>query len=206
MSMENRRLTHAPAAHACMVVRRPAAEAFRAFADPAVTSRFWYGKSSGPMVTGSELRWEWETYGTSADVRVHEVQKGRLIRFEWGNYGQPTKVELKFTPHTEQVTFVEVTETGSRARGTTPSAGSTTPSAASPPPVRDEGPARTRHRTQRRPRPPPGLTTTEPSLHPALTRVQEGWDPPISGGSSRFPVEERDPHGTDAAAAPDAGP
>ncbi|WP_331727860.1 hypothetical protein [Streptomyces sp. NBC_00158] len=54
--MENRRLTHAPAAHACMVVRRPAAEAFRAFADPAATSRFWYGKSRGPVVAGAELR------------------------------------------------------------------------------------------------------------------------------------------------------
>ncbi|MFE3186451.1 SRPBCC domain-containing protein [Streptomyces violascens] len=117
MSMENRHLTHAPAAYACMMVRRPAAEAFRAFADPAVTTRFWYSKSSGPMVTGAELRWEWETYGASADVRVQEVEEGRLIRFAWGNYAQLTAVELKFTPHTAQVTFVEATETGFQGSG-----------------------------------------------------------------------------------------
>ncbi|WP_172386800.1 SRPBCC family protein [Streptomyces sp. MNP-20] len=117
MSTENRHLTHAPAAYACMLVRSPAAEAFRAFADPDVTSRFWYSKSSGPMVAGAELRWEWETYGASADVRVREVQEGRLIRFEWGNYEQPTTVELKFTPRTAQATFVEATETGFQGSG-----------------------------------------------------------------------------------------
>ncbi|MFD7907663.1 SRPBCC family protein [Kitasatospora sp. NPDC059747] len=117
MSTENRQLTHAPAAYACMVVRKPATEAFQAFADPAVTSRFWFSKSSGPMVAGAEVRWEWETYGASADVRVQEVREGRLIRFEWGNYEQPTTVELTFTPRTAQATFVEATETGFRGSG-----------------------------------------------------------------------------------------
>ncbi|MFD8934957.1 SRPBCC domain-containing protein [Streptomyces sp. NPDC059578] len=110
--MESRDPAHGPAAYACMMMRRPAAEAFRAFADPAVTSRFWYSKSSGPIVTGADLRWEWETYGGSVDVRVQDVQEGRLIRFGWGIYGQPTTVEVTFTPQTPQVTFVEVTETG----------------------------------------------------------------------------------------------
>ncbi|MFD9791982.1 SRPBCC family protein [Streptomyces sp. NPDC059070] len=117
MSVENQHLTHAPAAYACMMVRAPAAEAFRAFADPTVTTRFWYSKSSGPMVTGAEVRWEWETYGASADVRVQEAEEGRLIRFEWGNYQQPTTVELKFSPRTEETTFVEVTETGFQGSG-----------------------------------------------------------------------------------------
>ncbi|MCP3801660.1 SRPBCC family protein [Allokutzneria sp. A3M-2-11 16] len=99
-------------ASACMIVRAPATKAFQAFADPAVTTRFWYSKSSGPMVSGATLRWEWETYGASAEVHVKEVDEGRLIRFEWGNYEQPTTVELKFTPRTADATFVEVTETG----------------------------------------------------------------------------------------------
>ncbi|MET8544834.1 SRPBCC family protein [Kitasatospora sp. NPDC004799] len=112
--MEKPHLAHAPAAYAyaCMIVRRPAEEAFRAFADPAVTSRFWYSRSSGPMVAGAELRWDWETYGASADVRVEEVREGRLIRFGWGNSGQPTTVELTFTPRTAGAVFVEATETG----------------------------------------------------------------------------------------------
>ncbi|WP_093864616.1 SRPBCC family protein [Streptomyces sp. TLI_053] len=115
--MERLELTLAPRAYACMAVRRPAEEAFRAFADPAVTTRFWYSRSSGPMVAGAELRWEWETYGASAEVKVLEVEEGRLIRFEWGNYDRPTTVELTFTPRATDVTFVEVAETGFRGSG-----------------------------------------------------------------------------------------
>ncbi|MFJ9522124.1 SRPBCC family protein [Kitasatospora sp. NPDC101801] len=110
--MENPVPAPAPAAYACMIVRKPAEEVFRAFADPAVTTRFWYSGSSGPMVAGAELRWEWETYGAAVDVRVEEVQEGRLIRFAWGTYEQPTTVELRFTPHAAGATFVEVAETG----------------------------------------------------------------------------------------------
>ncbi|MFB8240473.1 SRPBCC family protein [Kitasatospora purpeofusca] len=115
--METLQLTQDPRASACMLVRRPADEAFRAFADPAVTTRFWYSGSSGPMVAGAALRWEWETYGASAEVKVLEVEEGRLIRFEWGNYDRPTTVELRFTPRSAETTFVEVTETGFRGSG-----------------------------------------------------------------------------------------
>lgn len=116
-AVENLHLTHIPAAYACMVVRKPAEEAFRAFADPAVTSRFWYSRSSGPMVAGAGLRWEWETYGVTVGVRVEEVEEGRLIRFEWGNYERPTTVELRFTPRADGATFVEVTESGFQGSG-----------------------------------------------------------------------------------------
>ncbi|WP_040808947.1 SRPBCC domain-containing protein [Nocardia concava] len=110
-------LTQAPVAYACMIVRTSAGEAFRAFADPAVTSRFWYSKSSGPMTDGATLRWEWETYGAATDVRVERVEQDRLIRFQWGNYEQPTTVEIRFTPHATDATFVEVTESGFHGSG-----------------------------------------------------------------------------------------
>ncbi|MFI6386980.1 SRPBCC family protein [Nonomuraea sp. NPDC050540] len=115
--MQTLQLTQAPAAYACMIVRTPAETAFQAFADPAVTTRLWYSKSSGPMLPGAELRWEWETYGASVQVWVKAVQEGRLIRFEWGNYAQPTTVELRFTPIAGDATFVEVTETGYQGSG-----------------------------------------------------------------------------------------
>ncbi|MGW2396157.1 SRPBCC domain-containing protein [Kitasatospora sp. NPDC001664] len=115
--MERLELTHEPAAYACMMVRRPAAEVFAAFADPAVTTRVWYTRSSGPMAEGAELTWEWATYGVSVEVRVREVVDHRMIRFEWGNYDQPTSVELTFTPRTADTTFVEVTETGFQGSG-----------------------------------------------------------------------------------------
>ena len=42
-------LTQAPIVEAAMLVHCAPAAAFRAFADPAITTRFWYTKSSGPM-------------------------------------------------------------------------------------------------------------------------------------------------------------
>ena len=36
-----------PVAKAQMLVRRPVAEVFEAFIDPALTSRFWFSKASG---------------------------------------------------------------------------------------------------------------------------------------------------------------
>ncbi|MFJ6699555.1 SRPBCC domain-containing protein [Streptomyces sp. NPDC091272] len=110
--METPPLTSDPAAYACMIIHKPAEEVVQAFVDPAVATRFWYSGSSGPMVAGAEVRWEWERYGASAEVRVEEVEEGRLIRFQWGNYEQPTTVELRCTPRAAGSTFVEVTETG----------------------------------------------------------------------------------------------
>ncbi|WP_424217239.1 SRPBCC family protein (plasmid) [Streptomyces sp. BI20] len=112
--MENAPAPEPPSAHACMLIRRPAAEVFDAFVDPAVTTRFWYTDSSGPMTPGAHLRWEWRTYGASAEIRVEEVDAPRLLRFTWGNYDQPTAVELRFTPRPGDTTFVEVAETGFR--------------------------------------------------------------------------------------------
>ncbi|MFH8411498.1 SRPBCC family protein [Streptomyces sp. NPDC018019] len=115
--MQRLELTRPPVASASMIVRKPAEEVLEAFADPSITTRFWYSKSDGRMVPGAELRWEWAVYGASVQVRVKAVEEGRLIRFEWGNYEQPTLVELKFTPQATDATLVEVTETGFQGSG-----------------------------------------------------------------------------------------
>ena len=38
-----------------MRIRRPVREVFAAFVDPAITTRFWFTKSSGPLVQGAEV-------------------------------------------------------------------------------------------------------------------------------------------------------
>src|SRR6185503_17397257 len=89
-----------------MLIRRPPEDVFEAFADPAITTRFWFTKSSGRLEPGATVRWEWEMYGATADVAVEEFEKPRLIRFDWG-----AQVQVTFTPH-ELGTYVEVTESG----------------------------------------------------------------------------------------------
>ena len=39
-----------PIAKAQMLIRKPVSEVFTAFVDPAVTTRFWFTKSSGQLL------------------------------------------------------------------------------------------------------------------------------------------------------------
>ena len=63
-------LTHVPAVRVGLLMRKPQADTFAAIADPAITTRFWYTKSTGPMTEGAELTWDWEMYGASPASRA----------------------------------------------------------------------------------------------------------------------------------------
>lgn len=104
-----------------IAVRTSAEVAFEAFRDPGVTTKFWYTKSTGEMVPGAHLRWEWEMYGSSTDVDVDTVDKNRRIAFRWSGYDPqaPTRVEFRFDPRTVDSTYVEITETGFSGDGDT---------------------------------------------------------------------------------------
>ncbi|QJW83584.1 polyketide cyclase [Ramlibacter terrae] len=90
-----------------MLIRRPAAEVFEAFADPAVTTRFWFSRSSGRLAAGSTVTWWWDHYGVSGEVRVVALEPARRIAIEW-----PTPVEWLFEPKGADATFVTITASG----------------------------------------------------------------------------------------------
>ncbi|MFW5438455.1 SRPBCC family protein [Paenibacillus apiarius] len=100
-------LNHVPIAKAEMLIRKPVEEVFEAFIDPAITSRFWFTKSSGRLETGKRVQWDWEMYGASADVEVKEIEDNKRILIEFG-----TTVEWIFTPRAENETFVTITNSG----------------------------------------------------------------------------------------------
>ena len=75
-------LTRAPVVQTQMLIRRPVAEVFRAFVDPAVTTKFWFTRSSGRLEAGKQVTWDWEMYGVSAKVTVKEIQTDRRILAE----------------------------------------------------------------------------------------------------------------------------
>ncbi|MFD6157046.1 SRPBCC family protein [Nocardia sp. NPDC060256] len=97
-----------------MLIRRAPHEVFEALADPAITTRFWYTKSSGRMVEGAELVWEWEMYGASRTIRVEKSEPDKTIRFAWNNYApdESTTVEFSLTPYENDTTYLRVTESG----------------------------------------------------------------------------------------------
>jgi uncharacterized protein YndB with AHSA1/START domain len=111
MSADTRQLTHIPNVNVGMLIRRPPDEVFQAFVDPAITTKFWFTNSSGKMMPGANLQWDWEMYGVSAKVRVKEVEDNSRILFEW-DHDKAMTVELRFTPQGPDATYVRVTEAG----------------------------------------------------------------------------------------------
>lgn len=108
----NLRLTGVPAVQTGMLVRRPAQEVFEAFAEPAVTTNFWFTKSTGKLGPGAEVQWTWEMYDVSTPVKVKEFEQDRRIAFEWGAAPAATTVELDFESRPDGNTFLSVKETG----------------------------------------------------------------------------------------------
>jgi len=100
-------LKNPPVARATMLIRRTVEEVFNAFVDPAVTTRFWFSRSSGPLIAGKTVTWYWDHYGVSGDVFVKALEANRRIEIEW-----PTPVEWLFTPRSDGTTFVSVTASG----------------------------------------------------------------------------------------------
>ena len=112
MTTDDLQLTQIPSVEVGMLVRRPPADVFQALVDPDITTRFWFTKSNGKVVSGASLQWDWEMYGVSAKVSVKDVDENRRIVFDWGDYEETTTVEFRFVPLGDDATYLHVTETG----------------------------------------------------------------------------------------------
>src|SRR5919109_778957 len=99
-------------AKAEMLIRKPVSDVFEAFVDPAITTKFWFTKSSGRLEADKKIQWEWEMYGVSAQVVVKAIETNRRILIEWPGYSGPATVEWTFVPQEDATTFVSITETG----------------------------------------------------------------------------------------------
>ncbi len=94
-----------------MMIRKPVATVFQAFIDPAVTTRFWFTKSSGKLEAGKTITWEWEMYNVSSEVRVKEVVPNQRISIEWDN-APVTTVDFEFTALTDDTTYMVIKNYG----------------------------------------------------------------------------------------------
>jgi uncharacterized protein YndB with AHSA1/START domain len=103
--------TMIPVAKSETLIRRPIAETFEAFIDPAITCHFWYSKSSGRLEPGKQLRWDWEMYGVGTNVTVKAIDRNRRILIEWNGPENPSEVEWTFEPRGDR-TWVTVENRG----------------------------------------------------------------------------------------------
>src|SRR3954463_6094467 len=105
--------TKAYEGRAAMLIRKPATEVFAAIVDPAITTRFWFTKSSGRLTKNARVRWEWEMYGVSAEVRVLEIEPNKRVLVEWSGENQAaTTVEWLLASRANNTTHVSITQWG----------------------------------------------------------------------------------------------
>ncbi len=102
----------APIVKTEMLIRKPIAEVFNAFIDPAVTTNFWFSKSSGKLEAGKKARWEWEMYGVADEIDVKAIEPNARIVFEW-SFPKSNLVEMTFKPHAKG-TIVSIVNSGLR--------------------------------------------------------------------------------------------
>ena len=110
--MNNLQLTQLPVAKTAMLIRKPVAEVFDAFINPEITTKFWFTKSSGRVEVGKPVKWEWEMYNVSTSVTAKAIEPNKRLLIEWDGYSGRTTVEWKFTSHTNDATFLTITESG----------------------------------------------------------------------------------------------
>lgn len=102
-----------PTAETGMLIRKPVAETFEAFVNPAITTKFWFTKSSGRLEKGKQVEWTWEMYNVTSFVLVKDLAPNKKIEIEWGGKGEDrTRVEWTFEPMDGGATFVNIVMDG----------------------------------------------------------------------------------------------
>lgn len=115
--MNHAELTQVPVTRTAMLIRKPVAEVFEAFVNPAITTRFWFTRSSGRLEVGKVVRWDWEIYGITVPVTAKTIEANKRIVIEWPGSSGPTTVEWTFAPQEDGTTFVSITEKGFTGSG-----------------------------------------------------------------------------------------
>src|SRR5262245_40739831 len=114
---ENLHLTRVPITDTGMLIRKPVAEVFDAMVNPEITTKFWFTRSSGRLVVGRPIRWDWQMYDVSIEVTAKAIDDNRRIVVEWPGYSGPTTIEWTFVPLNDRNTFVRITESGFTGTG-----------------------------------------------------------------------------------------
>lgn len=99
-----------PTVETQMLIRKPISIVFQAFIDPAITTKFWFTKSSGQLEVGKTVTWEWEMYNVSCGVQVKEIIPNKKITIEWDD--PTTTVDFEFTALTDNSTYVVIKNYG----------------------------------------------------------------------------------------------
>lgn len=92
-------------AKASLPIRRPPAQVFNAFVDPAILTRFWLQAASAPLSAGAVVEWHFMVPGAKDTVTVMDFQPGRRLVLRWSD---GSSVALDFTEFNPGETLLSV--------------------------------------------------------------------------------------------------
>lgn len=96
-----------------LLIRRPVAQVFDAFVNPDVITKFWFNRTSGPLVADGSVNWYWDLYEASTTVRVLALEQDERIYIEWDvDSENPSRVEWTFEDRGADGTYVSVVNSG----------------------------------------------------------------------------------------------
>jgi uncharacterized protein YndB with AHSA1/START domain len=98
-----------PIAKIELLIRRPAAEAYRAFIEPEMLTQFWLAKASQPLAPNARVRWEFLVPGAAATIDVRSMTENQQIVTAWDD---DTTIDFTFTAIEPELTSVRVTQAG----------------------------------------------------------------------------------------------
>ena len=95
-------------ARAEMLIRRPATEAFDAFVQPELVTRFWLKSTTGPLAQGAQVDWQFMVPGATERVDVTAFDRPNHIAFAWSGSGLDVDMSFREKPRNTTVVRVEV--------------------------------------------------------------------------------------------------
>jgi uncharacterized protein YndB with AHSA1/START domain len=98
-----------PIAKIELLIRCPAAAAYRAFVEPGMLTQFWLARASQPLVPQSEVRWEFLVAGAAATLEVRSMTQNQHIATAWDD---DTTIDFSFSQLEPELTLVRVTQAG----------------------------------------------------------------------------------------------
>ena len=92
-------------------IQKPAPEVFQAIVDPVKMCNYFIGKSTGQLIEGTSVTWEFPEFEGEVLIEVTKVIPGELISFNWeGAKGKKLLVKISLRELEDRSTVVSVTE------------------------------------------------------------------------------------------------
>jgi uncharacterized protein YndB with AHSA1/START domain len=98
-----------PSAKVSTLVRRPAADVYGAFVEPAMLTRFWLSRASGPLALGATVEWDFMVAGVKDTVVVTALEPSKRIAVRWSD---SSITEWTFEPVDSSTTIVRIAQSG----------------------------------------------------------------------------------------------